>query len=42
MFDPAEAAAIIEREQITVMGGPPTIFSSLLEANRTAKRLSLG
>jgi acyl-CoA synthetase (AMP-forming)/AMP-acid ligase II len=38
VFDPAEAARIIEREQITVMGGPPTIFSSVLEANRAAKR----
>jgi acyl-CoA synthetase (AMP-forming)/AMP-acid ligase II len=38
VFDPAEAARIIEQEQITVMGGPPTIFSSVLEANRTVGR----
>jgi acyl-CoA synthetase (AMP-forming)/AMP-acid ligase II len=38
VFDPAHELETIEREKITVMGGPPTIFSSILEANRTAGR----
>jgi len=38
VFDAAEALETIEREKITVMGGPPTIFTSLLEANRQARR----
>lgn len=37
-FDAAETLRTIEAERITVMGGPPTIFSSLLELNATAKR----
>jgi acyl-CoA synthetase (AMP-forming)/AMP-acid ligase II len=37
-FDPPHELETIEREKITVMGGPPTIFSSILEANRTAGR----
>jgi acyl-CoA synthetase (AMP-forming)/AMP-acid ligase II len=38
VFDAGEALQIIAREKITVMGGPPTIFTSLLEANRAAGR----
>lgn len=37
-FDVDATLATIEAERIIVMGGPPTIFSSLLEANRTARR----
>ena len=38
IFDAAETLKTIETERITVMGGPPTIFSSLLELNTTVGR----
>lgn len=34
-FDVARALDIIERDRITVMGGPPTIFLSLLAENKS-------
>ncbi|MBS7701217.1 MULTISPECIES: AMP-binding protein [unclassified Chelatococcus] len=37
-FDAPKALEMIEAEKITVMGGPPTIFSSLLDLNKTAGR----
>lgn len=37
-FDAAETLATIEKERITVMGGPPTIFSSLIQLNETVGR----
>lgn len=36
VFDAAETLRRIEAEGISVMGGPPTIFSTLLEMNRSA------
>lgn len=38
IFDAGETLATIERERITVTGGPPTIFTSLLELNATERR----
>ncbi|GAB3462736.1 FadD3 family acyl-CoA ligase [Actinophytocola sediminis] len=32
VFDPAEALRLIERERISVMNGPPTLYYSLLES----------
>jgi len=37
-FDVEKSLEMIEAQRITVMGGPPTIFSSLLEANAAAGR----
>ncbi len=37
-FDAGRVLALIDAEKITAMGGPPTIFSSLLDANRQAGR----
>jgi HIP---CoA ligase len=37
-FDAAEAIEIIETQRITVTGGPPTIFISLLAKNEDLKR----
>lgn len=37
VFDAAAALRTIEAERITVMGGPPTLFSSLLELNATMR-----
>ena len=37
-FDVPAVLKAIEAERITTMGGPPTIFISLLELNRSAKR----
>ncbi|MBX3529377.1 MAG: AMP-binding protein [Rhizobiaceae bacterium] len=37
-FDAAETLDTIEREKITVTGGPPTIFTSLLQMNKAAGR----
>lgn len=38
VFDAAETLATIEEDGITVMGGPPTIFTSLLDLNESARR----
>ena len=37
-FDAGAVLDLIDAEKITAMGGPPTIFSSLLDANRQAGR----
>ena len=37
-FDVDATLKTVEEEKITVMGGPPTIFTSLLEANKKAGR----
>jgi HIP---CoA ligase len=37
VFDTAAAMAAIERERITVMNGPPTIYSSILDHPRRAQ-----
>ncbi len=38
VFDVHEALETIERERITLMGGPPTIFTSLLDLNEREGR----
>src|SRR6185436_3224456 len=38
VFDPAVVLEIVEREHITVLPGPPTIYHSLLEHPDTAQR----
>jgi HIP---CoA ligase len=37
VFDPVTAMAAIERERVTVMNGPPTIYSSILDSPRRAE-----
>jgi acyl-CoA synthetase (AMP-forming)/AMP-acid ligase II len=37
VFDPAAAMATIERERITVMNGPPTIYFAILDSPERAK-----
>lgn len=34
VFDPASALALIEREQVTIMSGPPALFATLMNAER--------
>jgi acyl-CoA synthetase (AMP-forming)/AMP-acid ligase II len=36
VFDPAAALAVIERERVTVMNGPPTIYYALLDSPQRA------
>ncbi|OLF14497.1 hypothetical protein BLA60_01685 [Actinophytocola xinjiangensis] len=38
VFDAAEALALIERERISVMNGPPTVYHSLLDSPARAGR----
>jgi acyl-CoA synthetase (AMP-forming)/AMP-acid ligase II len=38
VFDPALVLEIVERERITVLPGPPTLYQSLLDHPDTAKR----
>ena len=38
VFDPAVVLEIVERERITVLPGPPTLYQSLLEHPDTARR----